>query len=222
LPLETQHARRLEPEGAEILTRVSSWWEQYQRLTLGALGVIVAVGLGGYLYLKSRSTQENDASGQLAEASVYFWQGDYARSLDLAKKIYTQYPSTLSGLDAHRLAGDDAFWNGDFRTAIAEYRRYLDKAKPGMLTDAVQRSLAYALESAGQPQEAGKLYESLVPRADRSSAAEFLVAAARCYRAAGRTPDAIRMLERVDQEFGDTSYAQSARIQLGELRVAAR
>jgi tetratricopeptide (TPR) repeat protein len=221
LPLETQHAR-LDTEGAELLGRVSSWWEQYQRLTLGALGVIVAVGLGGFLYFKSRATQENDASGQLAEASVLFWQGDYGRSLDIAKRVYTQFPSTPSGLDAHRIAGDDAFWNGDFKTAVAEYRRYLDKAKPGILSDAVQRSLAYALESDGQPLEAAKLYESLVPRADRTSAAEFLVAAARCERAAGRTPDAIRLLERVDQEFGDSGYAQSARIQLAELRTAAR
>jgi tetratricopeptide (TPR) repeat protein len=218
----TQQARRLEPEGAEILGRVSSWWEQYQRLTLGALGVIIAVGLGGFLYMKSRATQENEASGQLAEASVRFWQGDYAHSLDIAKRVYTQYPSTASGLDAHRIAGDDAFWNGDFKTAIAEYRRYVEKSKPGILQDAVQRSLAYALESDGQPQEAAKLYESLVPRADRTSAAEFLMAAARCDRAVGRPADAIRLLERVDQEFGDTSYAQSARIQLGELRTAAR
>jgi tetratricopeptide (TPR) repeat protein len=221
LPLETQQAR-LDPEGADILERASAWWEQYQRLILGALGVIVAVGLGGFLYLKSRSTQENEASGRLAEASVLFWQGDYARSLEISKQVYTEFPSTSSGLDAHRLAGDDAFWNGDFKTAIAEYRRYLDKAKPGILADAARRSLAYSLESDGQALEAAQLYETLVGKSDRASSAEFLVGAARCYRRVGRPAEAIRCLERVDQEYGESSYAQPARIELGELRAAAR
>jgi TolA-binding protein len=221
LALESQQARKLELEGADTLERVSLWWGQYQRIVLGALVGIVVVGAGAFFYLRTRSTQEEEASGQLAEASVLFWQGDYARSLELSKQIYGQFGGTPSGLEAHRLAGDNAFWNGDFKTAVAEYRRYLDKAKPGMLTDAARRSLAYALESDGQTLEAAKLYEELVGRLDRVSSAEFLVAAARCYRLAGQPAEAIKRLERVDQEFGDTSYAQQARVELGELRAAA-
>jgi TolA-binding protein len=219
LALESQQAR-LDAEGADVVERVVSWWNLYQRAIVGvALGLVV-VGGGTYLYLRSRGAQEDQASGKLAEASVLFWQGDYARSLEQAKQVYTQYASTPSGLDAHRLAGDDAFWNGDFKTAVAEYRRYLDKAT-GILADAARRSLAYALESEGQALEAAKTYESLVGKFDRTSSAEFLVAAARCYRNLGQPAEAMRRLERVDQEFGDTSYAQPARIALGELRAAA-
>ena len=203
------------------MERVTSWWDHYQRLILGALAVVAVVGGGGFLYLRSRTTQEDQASGQLAEASVTFWQGDYNRSLDIAKRVYTQYPSTPSGMDAHRVAGDDAFWLGDFRTAVTEYRRYIDKVKTGALADAARRSLSYALESNGQTLDAAKEYEGLVGLFDRTSSAEFLAASARCYRRLGQPAEAIKRLERVDQEFGDTSYAPAARIELGELKALA-
>lgn len=220
MPLESQQAS-LDSGGAELLDRVSSFWARYQRVILGVLGVVVLVGGGALLYLRSRDSQEDKASGQLAEASVMFWQGDYPRSIEVAKQVYTTYGSTPSGIDAHRVAGDASFWNGDFKTAIAEYRRYLDQVKTGLLADAVRRSLAYALESDGQSAEAAKLYESLVGKFDRTSSAEFLVAAARCYRQTGQPAEATSRLERVDQEFGNTSYAQQARVTLGELKAAA-
>ena len=218
MALETQQARRLD-DGAELIDRVSTWWQDYQRILLIALGVIAAVVGGGYLYLRSQKTQEDQAAGQLAEASVVFWQGDYNRSLQVAKQAYTQYPSTPSGIDAHGVAGDAAFWLGDFRNAVAEYRRYLDKVKSGELSDAARRSLAYSLESNGQTADAAKEYDTLVGRFDRTTSSELLTAAARCYRRLNQPAEAIKRYERVIREFGDTYYAQIARIELGELKA---
>jgi tetratricopeptide (TPR) repeat protein len=219
LALETQQARRLDTDGADLLDRVTGWWGDYQRFVMGAIAVIAVVGGGAYLYLRSQNTQEEQASGQLAEANVVFWQGDYNRALQVAKQTYAQYPSTPSGIDAHRVAGDAAFWTGDFRNAVSEYRRYLDKVKSGDLANAARRSLAYSLESNGQTQEAAKEYDALAGVLDRTTAAEMVTAAARCYRRMGQTAEAIRRLERVDQEFGDTYYAQLARVELGELKA---
>jgi TolA-binding protein len=130
-----------------------------------------------------------------------------------------QYASTPSGIDAHRLAGDNAFWSGDFKTAIAEYRRYLAKHKSGMLADAARRSLAYALESDQQYPDAAKEYDALVGRFDRGSSGEFLLGAARSYRAAQQPNEAIARLERLDVEYGETAAAQMGRIELAELRA---
>lgn len=222
MALETQQARRLEPEGAELMDRVSGWWEDYQRILLIALAVIALVVGGGYLYLRSQKTQEDQAAGQLAEASVVFWQGDYNRSLQVAKQTYTQYPSTPSGIDAHRVAGDASFWIGDFKSAVTEYRQYLGKVKSGELADAARRSLAYSLESNGQTQDAAKEYDALVGRIDRITSGEMLAGAARCYRRLNQPAEAIKRLERLVSEFGDTYYAQVARVTLGELKATAR
>lgn len=220
MPLPSQHSTRLEQPGAEIMVPVARFWERHGRVVLGALAGLAVLGTVGYLSLRSRQQAEEAAAGKLSEASLYYWQGDYQRSLALARETAQQYPSTASGIDAHRQAGDAAYWGGDFKTAIAEYRRYLAQRKTGLLADAARRSLAYALESDKQSLEAAKEYEALVGRFERSSSAEFLLAAARCYRQAGQPTTAVQRLQRLVDEFGETEYANPARIELAELQAA--
>jgi TolA-binding protein len=105
---------------------------------------------------------------------------------------------------------------------VAEYRAYLEHQKSGLLADAARRSLAYALEASGQYVDAATAYLGLVGRFDRESSAEFLADAARCYRAARQPAEAVKILRRLVDEFGDTSFANTAEIQLGELSNAAR
>jgi len=149
---------------------------------LGVAVGLVGLGVIGFLALRSRAAAEDAAAGKLAEASVYYWQGDYQRSLALARETAEQYGSTASGRDAHRQAADAAYWGGDFKTAAAEYRRYLATNPKGLLADAARRSLAYALESDGQFLEAVTEYELLelilfraIPRRDVKPLAKALL-----------------------------------------------
>ena len=93
--------------------------------------------------------------------------------------------------------------------------------KEPIFANAARRSLAYALESDGQRLEAAKEYEGLVGKFDRNSSAEFLVASARCYRGLNRPADAMERLKRVDLEFGETNYANQARLEMGELAAGS-
>ena len=217
MSLESRKGARLEDPGAELLDQLTGFWGRYGRLTLGVVGVAAVVSAGLFFTLRSRASQEELAAGKLAEANVMFWQGDYQHSLQAARQVSQTYASTPSGNDAHRLAGDDAYWSGDFKTAVTEYRSYLSSAKKGLLADGVRRSLAYALESDKQYAEASTLYTQLVGTFDRESSAEFLAAAARCQREAGHKEDAVKLLQRLLDEFGETSYANAARIDLAEL-----
>lgn len=220
MALHTQHSSRIEQPGAQIMVPLANFWERYSRIILGVLGAAAVIGAVTFLGLRSRRQAEEAAAGKLAESSVFYWQGDYQRSLALARETAEQYASTPSGRDAHRQAADAAYWGGDFKTAAAEYRRYLDGNASGLLADAARRSLAYALESDRQYLEAVKEYEALVGRFDRASSAEFLVAAARCLQAAEQTPAALQRLQRVEDEFGETEYAQQARVALAEIGAA--
>jgi len=220
LSLESKQHSSFASEGDEAVAKLTAFWDQYGRILLGVIAVIAVIGVGSFYYLRGRGEQESTAAGKLAEASLMYWQGDYARSDDLAKQVSTQYGSTSSGSDAHRLLGDNAFWSGDFKTAISEYRIYVAKAPAGVLQDSGRRSLAYALESAGQTAEAAKTYESLVGKIDRSSSGEFLYAAARCYLQLGQPAQALDRLKRLEAEFGETSYAAMARMKIAELEAA--
>jgi tetratricopeptide (TPR) repeat protein len=187
-------------------------------MTLGTLAAVAVIAVGTVFYLRSRAASEEQASGRLAEANLLFWRGDYQRSLESAKQVYGQYPSTPSGVDAHRLAGDDAFWLGDYKSAVGEYRKYLEGEHDDLLASAGHRSLAYALDSDKQYAEAATTYTGLVGKFDRESSAEFLAAAARCQQAAGRPADAVKSLQRLVDEFGETSYANRARMDLAALQ----
>ena len=210
-------AEHLHDPGAELLDRASNLWVRYGRVAAIVLGVVVVAGGLGFMTLQSRARSEEQAADRLADANLLFWQGEYKRSMDVAKSVADQYPSSPSGIDGHRLAGDDAYWSGDFKTAVREYQAYLSRAKTGLLADIVRRSLAYALETDKQYAPASSLYQQLVGRFDRETSAEFLMDAARSEREAGHKADAIRLLQRLTNEFGETSYGNAARIEIAEL-----
>lgn len=221
MPLATQRRPHIEVTGAVLIDRLTSFWDRYGRIALGALGVLGAAGVIGFFTLRGRAAAENEGAAQLTEANYFFWQGDYTRSLQVAKQLSEQYPSTWSGMDALRLAADDCFWNGDWKSATDYYRRYLEKNRGGVVSDGVSRSFAYALENEGQYKAAADRFDSMVGKLDRESSAEFLTAAARCYRALGQTDEAAKRLRRVIDEFGETSQAVIARVRLGELGQSA-
>jgi len=210
-------SEHLEDPGAELLARAESIWSRYGRVVLIVGGIAAVAGVLAFFTLQTRARSEVQASDKLADANVLFWQGDYKRSQDVAKSVAQQWPGTPSGIDAHRLSGDDAYWTGDFKTAISEYKAYLASAKKGLLADGVRRSLAYALESDRQLTEATAVYVQLVGVFDRESSAEFLAAAARCQREAGHKGEAVKLLQRLLDQFGETSHAEAARIEIAEL-----
>lgn len=218
MSLENRKHTALEDPGAEVLDKVTGFWARYGRIVLGAAAAVAVIAIGSVLFTRSRAAAEEQAAGQLAEASLLFWRGDYQRSLEEARKIAAQYGSTPSGIDAHRLAGDNAFWLTDYKTAATEYKAYLAKQGSGLLADAVRRSLAYTLESDRQHAEAAKLFDGLVGKFDRESSAEMLSASARCLVAAGQPAEAARRLQRIVDEYGETSLAGRARVDLAGLQ----
>jgi predicted negative regulator of RcsB-dependent stress response len=220
LSLESRKGTALEDPGAEMLDQVSGLWERYGRIVLGALAAIVAVGAVAYFTLRSNETQEVAASEKLAQANALFWQGDYDRSKTIADEVAKQYGGTPSGIDALRISGDDAYWRGNWKDAITQYKAYLGKNGSGLMGNVVRRSLAYSYESDKQHAEAVKLYDGLVGAFDRESSAEFLAASARCLEALGNRAEAAKRLQRLTDEFGETSYASRARVKLAELSAA--
>ncbi len=221
MSLVARKSTRLEDPGAELLDRVTGLWNRWGRVALAVGGVALVAIAVVFFSVRARAQQEEQAAGRLAEADLMFWQGDYTRALQVARQISDQFGSTRSGNDAHRVAGDASFWTGDFKTAIAEYRKYLERDKRGLLADAIRRSLAYALESNGQYAQAAPIYESLVGVFGRESSAEFLMSAARCYERLGQSAEAARRLQRLIDDFGETSPVLDAREELAVIRITA-
>lgn len=192
-------------------------WARFGRIALIVLVALVTVGVGTYYVLAGRARRENTAAEKLAQANDLFWRADYDRSRQIALEVSRLYAGTPSGTDALRIAGDDAYWRGNWKDAITDYRAYLKKNGSGLLAMTVKRSLAYALESDGQLAEAVTFYDQLVGAFERETSGEMLYAAARCLMAQGKNDEAKRRLQRILDEFPDSSFQVQARVELARM-----
>lgn len=209
----------IDDPGHDLIDQVTGFWDRYGRIVLVAIVALVAIIAASYFVLQSKARQDNTASEKLTEANSLFWNGDYARSRTIAQEVTKNFGGTPSGIDGLRISGDDAYWTGDWKGAVKDYREYLKQSGSGPVADGVRRSLAYALESDKQHGEAAKLYDQLVGVFERESSGEFLAGSARCYLATAKPDEAKRRLQRLVDEFGETSYAQRGRMTLGELEA---
>ena len=207
----------IEDPGAELLDRATGLGEQYGRIALSVVVGLLVLGIAGYYWKSGQDRRENSAAEKLAQANELFWRADYDRSRQIAREVSSQYSGTPSGTDALRISGDNAYWRGNWKEAIADYRAYLKANNSGLIASTVKRSLAYALESDRQYAEAVTVYTGLVGVFERESSGEMLVAAARCQIALNKTEEAKALLQRVIDEFPDSSFQLQARIELGRL-----
>lgn len=217
MSLESRKQTTLDDPGADLLDRVSRIWNQYGRIVLGVVVGVAVVGVALFYIRSGNQRRENTASEKLAEANDLFWRADYDRSRQIAQDVAKQFAGTPSGVDALRIAGDDAYWRGNWKDAVVDYKAYLAKNKSGLLADAVRRSLAYAQESSGEYAEAAANYEKLVGVFDRESSGELLYAAARSLVAAKKPDEAKLRYQRILDEYPDSGYQLQARIALGKL-----
>ena len=210
----------IEDPGAELLDRATNLWEQYGRYALYGVVAVVVLGIAGFYWKSGQDRRENSAAEKLAQANELFWRADYDRSRQLAQEVNKQYGGTPSGTDALRISGDNAYWRGNWKAAIADYRAYLKANSSGLIASTVKRSLAYSLENDGEFAEASSTYLSLVGVFERESSGEFLFAAARCQLALQKPEEAKRLYQRILDEFPDSSYQLQARVELGRLSPA--
>lgn len=213
------HASEVTSE--QVVDSVTSFWDRFGRVVIGVVVAVIAVGAIAFYTIQNNEKQNAAAAEKLAEANAMFWNGDYDRSKTLAEGVIKQFGGTANGNDARRVAGDAAYWKGQWKDAITQYKAYLAKQSGGIVAQGVRRSLAYSYESDKQYAEAAKLYDQLVGVFERESSAEMLAASARCLEAANNKPEAAKRLQRLVDEFGDTSYANRSRVKLAELTAPA-
>ena len=184
-----------------------------------AVGVVVVLALGGFMWSRANQKKEAEARTTLAEARTAYWSGNYVRTAQLADQVLADAGGTKAAIDAMRVKGDALFWQGAFDSAAMIYQDVLrkDRADSPMRT-AVQQSLAFALESKRDFAGAAKLYEEVAAEApDRTNAADFYMAAGRAHRGAGQADKAKAMFEKVANDYKETTFARDAEVALGEL-----
>ena len=179
LSLETQKSPRPGVRGGGTGRGRKSGWASYAKIVLGVLGAIVARRRVPLFNNRSRSVQRGHCRREARRGQRPLLAGRL-RALAGARQAGAtrSTPRTPSGIDAHRLAGDAPFWNGDFKNAVAEYRNYLERTKKGVLADAGASQLGLrARERRAVSSRRRRSTRSWSASSTASSSAEFLVAA---------------------------------------------
>jgi tetratricopeptide (TPR) repeat protein len=221
---KTQHRSSHHHELKEdvLVTWAFQVWDKIQdnlRVIGIVAGILVAAGLAVVWVQRAQARAEGEANRVLAEASANYWQGGYARAIQLADQVLSDYKTTRAANEARRMKGDALFWSGSFDSAATMYQDYLSHAGARTpVKDAVEQSLAFALESKRDFKGAAAAFEQLASTApDRNSAADMLMCAARAYEE-GAQPDKARALYmKVTNEYKDTTFGKDAEVFLGEL-----
>lgn len=125
------------------------------------------------------------------------------------KSIVDNYGGTDAGdLARYYLAG--AYYRlGDFANALDQYDRY---SAPDKLLDAGARAGEAAChEALKEYADAAELYDDAARiNPDGVAAPEYLNSAARCYGAAGKPEEAVKLLKKLREDYPKSTYARDA------------
>lgn len=199
----------VQPEAsAEVVDRVTGFWQQNSKNILIGLTAIIVVagGIVGYKYLVAEPKEKN-ANEAIFRAQQYFQQD----SLNLALngdatnpgflKIMDKYSGTKAGNLAHFYAGAIYLKQGDFANAEKHLK---DFSTPSLQISARAKSLlADTYAEQGKKEEAAKLYReaAAVFEKDEFNAAEYLFRSGSLYESLGKNKEAIDAFKLIKEKY---------------------
>ncbi len=203
--------------------RAADFARMYARVIIIA-GIVVVVSLIVIVMMvRDRAKAEAAAEMILTQANRELWSGNAPQARVLYDELLDRYAGTDSGKKGLLFKGDALLETRSLDEAIDSYEKFLKRAgRDDMLRNSARRGIATALEEKGEFAEAAKLRESIALNLQGNEAAEELMAAARCYRAATMYGRAIDQYERVIKNHPDYWGVNAARIGAEELRVKVK
>lgn len=218
-------------------------WAQHNRgIILGAIGLVLVVGVALGIATLVRSSQDGAASTLYAEA-MDAWQGEVGPELpglgdptkprfetakekaekarELFVKVTAEHPSTGAAALAHLYAGHASMDLADFDAAIEHYSAYIDVASKGdELVFSALSGRAAAYESKKELDKAIADHKKILelPIAPVKDAALF--ALARLTLEKGEKAQAKEYLDRLGEQFPESpmlSGAEPLRARLGDV-----
>ncbi len=184
-------------------------------------GIVAVVSLVVIVMMvRDRAKAEADAELILTQANRELWSGNAQQAATLYDQLLDRYAGTDSGKRALLFKGDALLETHSLDEAIASYENFLKRAgRDDLLGNSARRGIATAMEEKGEFAKAARVRENLALSVTGNEAAEELMAAARCYRAAAMYGQAITVYENVIKNHSDYWGVNAARIAAEELRL---
>jgi predicted negative regulator of RcsB-dependent stress response len=189
------------------------WIQLHSRQAAIGAVLVVAGGLGFWLWRAAADKKTVEASRSLAEAQLAFSSGNFALAQSDLQKIVTRFGGTPAGLHARLLLAQALYE----QKKIPEGLKVLDGASPGPYAASFHAIRAAGLEQQGKGAEAAEEYLRASSAArGNADKASFKAEAARAYQSANRTEEAKRLWSELAADETN-AVSGEARMRLGEL-----
>jgi TolA-binding protein len=207
-------------EFAEDMMRTANLLRKYGTEILAVLAGVLIIVIGLVFMSQSRAKNERQAGMILGSAHAAMFSGDGQQARRAYEDIIKRFASTESAKEAMIYLGNIHFQSRDFPAALEQYQRAV-KAKPGssLLSASASSGVAACKEQAGDFSGAAGEYLNIAGRHSRDPflAANAMLSAGRCYRAAGNIIQARVTFQKVIRQYPDDQASQKAKEALAML-----
>lgn len=206
------------PEATSREERAAAWLERNRKaLAIGA-AVVAAVALVTWFMSVASARKERFAQSALEQAWFLSDQGNLPQASTELQRIVTNFGGTSAALEARLSLNQNRLATGQAQLAVEDLRTFLRSNPPPRFRAGGYGLLGVALENIGQPAEAAAAYLEASQAAEMDHIkADALVSAARAFRAAGDTQQAVAALRTVTEVYRETAAFPVAEVRLGEL-----
>ncbi|MDZ7264156.1 MAG: tetratricopeptide repeat protein [candidate division KSB1 bacterium] len=187
-------------------------------VTIGLTAIVVVLILVT-LFRRAKQRAELEASAQLTKALAEIGQNNLSQATDILVSLAEKYSGTSSAESGVYLLAHTYYQKGDFEQAKVYFEKYInDYRKNPILSSAAYAGLGASLEQQKKYLEAAQAYEKGATKfASDSNAPQQLFNAARCYMLANRNDKAKLCLEKIIENYSNSSLKNDAEFYLAKL-----
>jgi predicted negative regulator of RcsB-dependent stress response len=192
-------------------------WVQTHTRTIAIAGVlVVAFGLGVWLWRQSRVARERNASIALLSAAQAVQSGNVALAQSDLEKLVARYEGTNAAAQAAFELAAIYYGQGQYDRGIALLEQLARSSDDRLVRAMAENGVAAGYEGAGKFADAAGHYQRAADLTRLSDERDvYLANAARAYQAAGNKAEATALWRRLVDSEG--AQAPEARVRLGEL-----
>lgn len=183
-----------------------------------AVGAVIVLVLGGWLYVSSENRKEAFASQSLMQARAEAESGNLPLAASDLTRLVERFGGTRAADQAIILLNQTRLVQGQRDLAINALRGFVSASHPDYVKASAYGLLGGALEDAGKSREAADAFRKAAQSARLDFLkATYLIDAGRAFTAAGDTAAAKAAYSEVLTAHGRLDQAAEARVRMAEI-----
>ncbi len=194
------------------------WYGDKRRLLTGVVLTLAVVVAAGWVLWTSDRRKEDFAARSLNQARSAAEAGNLPLAASELQRLIETYRGTDAATEAVITLNQVRMVNGQGELAVVGLREFLATNPARKYQAPANALLGTALEGSSKPGEAAQAYTKASEAAEQEFLkTRYLIDAARAYRNAGKTAEAVTAYRTIIEKFPESTGVTEAKVRLSEL-----